>query len=450
MKKQLKKIIILLVILTIALITAIFILQYQQKNNKNNVSTGDNITNIEDNKTPNSNEEAPKLSISSDLNKSENESTFYTLKQHINKYYQALENGDTTQVYNLLNEAYINEKNINISNIYNKLGYYKNGFKDFRVNNVYFKQIDETGKIEYYVLGEILSTEIKSKKNIYMIISVDGKNNTFAITPSNLSTIDINQYYKELQQIAQNDGKNIFEIAKNEYNKYEAKSLETQNIIKFYLNDYTMLALYSPEDAYNILNEDYRNKRFGSIENYKEYIENNKSKFENVTFSKYGVELNTESTQYTIVDNNNCTYVFNIKECMSYSVISDMYTVDIDSVIENYDNASDEEKVQINIQKLVEALNNNDYKYVYSKLSEESKISKYSTIELLKNDIYIEASCITVFGDFYEDENIQNRYIYNVKLNSMSSNSNNIDLKIIMDIKADREFSFDFEKTDFT
>lgn len=44
-----------------------------------------------------------------------------------------------------------------------------------------------------------------------------------------------------------------------------------------YLNDYINKALNYPELAYNLLDEEYRNKRFESIEDYKIYISDNKN-----------------------------------------------------------------------------------------------------------------------------------------------------------------------------
>lgn len=64
---------------------------------------------------------------------------------------------------------------------------------------------------------------------------------------------------------------------------------------------------------------------------------------------------------------------------MDYTVILDTYTIDLPEFLEKYENAKEEDKVILNLQKCFEALNNNDYKYVYNKLDATFKSNNFKT-----------------------------------------------------------------------
>lgn len=81
-----------------------------------------------------------------------------------------------------------------------------------------------------------------------------------------------------------------------------------------YLNDYINKALNYPELAYNLLDEEYRNKRFESIEDYKIYISDNKKHIENITMVQYGEKDKENYKEYTVVDNFDNYYTIKEKK----------------------------------------------------------------------------------------------------------------------------------------
>ena len=53
-----------------------------------------------------------------------------------------------------------------------------------------------------------------------------------------------------------------------------------------------------------------------------------------------------------------------------YSVILDTYTVDLKDFTDKYNSADVSTKVGMNVEKVIEAINDKDYRYVYNKLDE--------------------------------------------------------------------------------
>ena len=61
-------------------------------------------------------------------------------------------------------------------------------------------------------------------------------------------------------------------ISKNKYNLFKNINVTNEDMARNYLNDYINKALNYPELAYNLLDEEYKNKRFGNLEEYKNNI----------------------------------------------------------------------------------------------------------------------------------------------------------------------------------
>ncbi len=64
---------------------------------------------------------------------------------------------------------------------------------------------------------------------------------------------------------------------------------------------------------------------------------------------------------------------------MNYSVLLDMYTVELQEFTDKYNSAKGEEKVQYNLQLWFSAINDGDYSYAYSKLDQTYKNNNFPT-----------------------------------------------------------------------
>lgn len=111
-------------------------------------------------------------------------------------------------------------------------------------------------------------------------------------------------------------------------NEYVPVYVTEEDMVKKYLNDYKNNMLTDLNEAYNSLNKDYREKRFGSLDKYKEYIDNF------ITLSTYSMEVDKYSVSsiggdkvFNIYDKSGNQYIIREKSIMNYEVYLDEYTV---------------------------------------------------------------------------------------------------------------------------
>ena len=129
---------------------------------------------------------------------------------------------------------------------------------------------------------------------------------------------------------------NNVQIEEVKIEKYDANSvipirMTEKDIVKKYLNDYKNNMVFNIEDAYNMLNEDYRNEKFGSIDKYQEYVD------ELMTLSTYSMEVDSYNVKYgngyklfRIYDENNTEFIIKEKSIMNFEVYLDDATVNIE------------------------------------------------------------------------------------------------------------------------
>ena len=117
-------------------------------------------------------------------------------------------------------------------------------------------------------------------------------------------------------------------LKKYSSNEYVPVYVTEEDMVKKYLNDYKNNMLTDVEEAYNSLNKEYREKRFGSLEKYKEYVNNF------ITMSTYSMEVDKYSVSsmsgdkvFNIYDKSGNQYIIREKSIMNYEVYLDEYSV---------------------------------------------------------------------------------------------------------------------------
>lgn len=117
-------------------------------------------------------------------------------------------------------------------------------------------------------------------------------------------------------------------LKKYSSNEYVPVYVTEEDMAKKYLNDYKNNILNDVEEAYNSLNKEYREKRFGSLDKYQEYINNF------ITMSTYSMEVDKYSVSsmsgdkiFNIYDKSGNQYIIREKSIMNYEVYLDEYTV---------------------------------------------------------------------------------------------------------------------------
>lgn len=376
--KDSKKIIILLIILLIIMVLIIFsILTLIRSEGENN-----NII-YEDIETDGSEGDE----FTDDIQKVEDANIFYSISFCIEKYYDNIYNQDLDNetlnekkqnLYNTLSKKYIEENSIDLNNILDKVEQIENQIV-FTATKI--ETITAIDYQVYRVQGIVEDTidESKPLENRFFIVSIDSNNTTYDIYPldkESIESLDEITLTTDIEPIEKNINNN-FTIINTGYNELLVK------YIKYYEN----LVNKDAGKAYNLLDEEYREKRFGNIENFIEYINLKQNTLEDITVQRYSTNTKDDYEEYTIVDTNNNYYIIEEYSVMDFKMKLDTYTIESQENIEKYNALTDTNKVSANIRKIIEAINNKDYNYVYNKLNEEYKNNRFPNISELRNYI---------------------------------------------------------------
>ena len=143
-----------------------------------------------------------------------------------------------------------------------------------------------------------------------------------------------------------------------------------------------------------------------------------------MALAQYQVTEQDGYTQYVLVDQNGKYYIVNETAVMKYNTMLDTYTVDLPQFKERYNSSNDAEKAGLNLQKIVDALNNNDYEYVYNKLDETFKSNNFQTLESFEQ--YIQDNLYTSANvEFSNYQNSGELHIFDATFTDKNNESSN-------------------------
>lgn len=276
-------------------------------------------------------------------------------------------------IYNLLNPNYIEQNQITKNNLFDKIE------DTSEVEFIPLKMYELLGNYQdqYAVYGKTQEIGSQEQKEVYFIVNVDRKNDTFNVTP-----IDSNQYEdaKDIPLEGQDEP-----IEKNKNNLYSYRIMQENEIIQKYFSYYKRFMQEDPEAAYELLDEEYRNKRFGSIEAFQNYIEKNQDEIKTYLAKEYKAKEIEDGTQYICMDQYQHYYLFNVTAVMQFSVQLDNYTIESDEVQQKYQTATEQRKVEMNVDKWILMLNYRDYHNAFEVLDETFRNQYFETEEKFEN-----------------------------------------------------------------
>ena len=444
MKKNKKIIICIIAILIFVIIMILCALFYIKGINKENTN---NTQSINQNEYIDGELEGKEVEIESNrtLSKSIIKNDYYTLIECTKIYQEAINNlidnnnqENQQKLFNLLDDEYIQQENVNNSNL-------KNIFSNYTKFEMYIDEILKTQLSNtvsaYYINGKIRNITDSQINKYNIILKIDFGNNTFSVYPY--------EYIKnnQMQQLSENSVINIAivkEITDKVDNKYKDQTNKYKTITIPYFEKMKTDLLYDQEYIYNLLDDEYKEKKFGNIDGFKNYIELNKKTFLNMEIQKYARYYYDGYTQYVALDNFGNYYIFNETSTMNYKILLDSYTIDQPEFIEKYDSASDVEKAGYDIDKFMTAINAKDYNYAYNHLAQTFKQNNFPTIDSFRT--YIQ-------NNFYARNEFEitngtkegNYYVYTVNiLNAEQENSGLKQKNFIVNVKEDREYELSF------
>lgn len=432
--KDIKRVIFLIIIIICIIILAIILLNRKQVDNKINNSTPIK----EEARTPEKTYEIVEV---------KNKISYYATRNIIGKYAYSIVNKNIEEIYAMLGEECIDNDNINKENVLEHVeNIMENGELDdnfsikTNINKMYQKQEEKTNIISFLVYGNF---DYNNKiENFSIIVQMDTERNTFAILPTKY----VSAKYKDLNEFSKNET-NKQEIKEKISNKFSFAPVQDETIIIDYLSKYKDAIVNNIEKAYELLDKQYREERFGSLEKYKEYVEKNKREILSYNVVKYKKEDNDNITQYICMDKNDMYYIFEESAIMNFSMKLDTYTIDSNEFKETYDSANEQNKISMNINKWVSMINNRDYQTAYNVLDETFRNDNFGSVEKFEN--YMKEMYPKYYNIIIKDvKKESNAYVAEVEIQekdcSIVTGEGIYTNNIIMQLKDNREFVMSF------
>ncbi len=258
-----------------------------------------------------------------------------------------------------------------------------------------------------------------------------------------LVLINIEKNKKPDSIFKQSDETYYEEIQYKKYNEVTYAYINDQQICNIYLMDYKSNMIYNKEEAYKKLDKEYREKRFGSLEKFKNYIEKNEEKIYGIKLAKYEVKSDKNGKRYICIDQYGNYYIFNETAIMQYSVILDTFTIDLPEYIEKYNKSKGSQKVAFCIDKFIKNINVENYTLAYGMLSQGFKNNYFknqASFENYAKQNFLGKDQIT----FEEVQNEAEVYIYKVILTSSQNNENKIEKSFNVKLGVGTQFEISF------
>ncbi len=316
--------------------------------------------------------------------------------------------------------------------------------KFFSVENCIKNNLDENFIAEdMNILNEerIASYAVRGKigengEDVYLIVRVDNENSTYTIEEvSDVDDIDRINLETDITQISDN-GNNTFEYT----------TISGEDACRMYLKDFVQKELNNPEEAYSMIDEEYKQERFPTFADYQEYVNGYRTVLENAVLSQYSVEIKDDYVEYILVDNYNTSYTVRAKGVWDYTILLDNYTIKIGTYEEEYSKLKPEQKIQGNVYIFLQMINTKDYSHAYELLDETFRNNNFDTLDKFKE--YVNSNFFNYNLDTASEVDISNEgstYIYETTIRSgAGSAAQSKHLTVIMQLKEGTDFVMSF------
>lgn len=293
-----------------------------------------------------------------------NSTVFYTVEDCINFYIDSVKAEEKDKIFEMLDLEYINENNINQENV---LKYAEKSKYSFIALDMYESELHNV--CNYIVEGVANDGTYNTK--MYFRVGLDTNNFAFNIMP--LSS----KKYNSIDEIEEKG--NIVEIPNNDANSYQYNRIRENEIIEKILKYYCDLTVNNAKKAYDMLEQEYREKRFDKYSKFQDYIKKRSENLKQARVAGYSVKEEENKKTYTVVDQDGRVYIFKQKSIMNFTVQMDDYTLETDEYKEKYMNSTVVDKIKLNVNKFMEMISNYDYDEAYGLLDETYKKNNFKT-----------------------------------------------------------------------
>ncbi len=341
------------------------------------------------------------------------------------------------KIISLLDVDFIKENNINNGNLNKYIS-----IDSDEINSARIIKMNVLEKEQFKTYGVEVQYVTKSEKNNveYFIVTLDEFNSTYMVKPlrniENISQIKL-EPNKEYDKIENND----------DVNKYSYVRVDDAEMTAKYFRNYKELMIKDTEEAYDLLSKEYREKRFGDYEQFRQYVDKNKQEISRANIKQYLVNKLTDSKEYICKDSNENIYIFTAASITDYNVKLDTYTIETKEFKETYDVANEQNKVSMNIDKWISMINNRDYKAAYNVLDETFRNENFGSLERFEE--YMREMYPKYYNvDIQDVKKESNAYVAEVEIQekdySIATGAGTYQNNIIMQLKDNREFVMSF------
>lgn len=238
------------------------------------------------------------------------ENSDYYEKDESGVYVKAYSDAQINEkIWNLLSANYIQENNITIENT---LDYINELEKNVIFMPLEIKVVSTSENIKSLaVYGAMINlSNYKLFENINIIVNLDENNLTYSIVPlNNVNSIDDIEYINKETEI-ENNGKN----------SYEYSTILDRDLAKEFINIYQKFSIGVPELIFTKLDEEYRNSNFNTLEDYKNYVQENRIDIYNIEIAKVETKEENDKKTYIVTDTMNKEYVFKGMSLIDFTV----------------------------------------------------------------------------------------------------------------------------------
>ena len=214
----------------------------------------------------------------------------------------------SSKILSILDKNYASQKEITKENVDSlAIGKYK-----YVSIDSYFYMLDKSN-CYFVTFGYLFNKETDETKDYGYFVRMNYINNAFELIPyeglvdSGLSKIDVDKEYSVESGI----------IEKKTGNTFSPITVNDKLVLNFIINQFKYNSLHKPDIAFNQLNSEYASK-YGSVEGFKQYINQNKDRL-----NALGISKNEKSNQqgedivYKCYDSSNNEFFiqYSTKDC---------------------------------------------------------------------------------------------------------------------------------------
>ena len=330
----------------------------------------------------------------------------------------------------IMDEAYFYQRQTD-EKIKEEASKYKN--KTFRIDRLYYqeKTLRKTIFFAYLTLDY--------NKEIRIIVKIDSMSNCFSILPEDY--IQKNNYSEESIKSLE-----IKDIQSNSQNEYEYISVTDEMMAQSYLEDYANMISYDLEKAYKMIDEEYKQYKFLTQNEYKEYIRNSKKNFEMLRLKSFNITSDNKYKIYTCKDQYQNIYIFKEILPMQYTVQLDDYTLENETFNEKYNKSSNRDKGILNVDKFFKMMNMADYKAAYALLDETFKLNNFKTEAEFER--YMQSNIFRYNKVSYQEytDKITDLLTFKLKLtDATGEDKKEVQFNVVMKLGEETDFTMSFE-----